>query len=385
MKRILLISSQPFFQWRGTPIRVAFNARSLAELGYEVDLLTLPVGEDLDIPGVRLIRAPNFFGVRNIPIGPSPIKAMFDAVLFFMALGMAVRRRYLVIHGIEDAAAVGAIVAALTRSRLVFEKHSDPASYRKGLVRNAIMWAYARVERFSAHRAGAVITTGPGLAEQVRAAFPGKAVYHISDIPSSLRHAEAAKVEQVRRELRKKPDEKLVAYVGSFAVYQGVDLMFEAIPAVVENDGSARFIIIGGSPDEIERRRRALPEGTRDAVSFLGKIPPDALPDYLAAADVLLSPRLAGINTPLKLLDYLKAGRAIVATGTEANRLLLDESTALLVDPTPAAFAAGILQLLADAEVRARFGAEGRRLIEEEYNFNEFKKRLGECYAAVLA
>ena len=385
MNRILFISSQPFFQWRGTPIRVAFNARGLAELGYEVDLLTLPVGEDLEIPGVRVIRAPNFFGVRGVPIGPSPVKAAFDAVLFFMATAMALRRRYRVIHGIEDAAAVGAVVAALTGSRLIFEKHSDPASYRGGIMRNAVMWAYARVERFAAGRAAAVIATGAGLAGQVRVLFPGKAVYHIFDIPSSLKEPEAEKVEQVRSRLRSAPDEKLAAYVGSFEAYQGVDLMFEAVPAVVDACPGARFVIIGGTAEEIERRRRALPERARSAVSFVGKVPPDELPNYLAAADLLLSPRLAGVNTPLKLLDYLKAGRAIVATATEANRLILDESTALLVDPSPEAFAEGVVRLLADDGARAKMGKRGRGLVEKIYNFDEFKRQLGECYADVLS
>ena len=50
------------------------------------------------------------------------------------------------------------------------------------------------------------------------------------------------------------------------------------------------------------------------------------LADYLAAADILLSPRLGSVNTPLKLLDYLKAGRAIVATATAANRMVVGET-----------------------------------------------------------
>ena len=51
MPRVLLISPQPFFQWRGSPLRVRFNAQALAELGYDVDLLVMPVGDDLALPG----------------------------------------------------------------------------------------------------------------------------------------------------------------------------------------------------------------------------------------------------------------------------------------------------------------------------------------------
>ena len=97
----------------------------------------------------------------------------------------------------------------------------------------------------------------------------------------------------------------------------------------------------------------------------------------------MLSPRLAGINTPLKLLDYLKAGRAIVATDTEANRLILDERTAVLAEAEPSAFADAILRLISDDALRDTLARAGRRLIDETYNFGEFTRRLGACYESL--
>lgn len=384
-RRILLVAPQPFFQWRGSPIRVGFDARALAELGYEVDLLTLPLGERRDIPGVRVIRVPNLFFARRVPIGPSLVKAAFDVLLLAWGAGLMLRRRYDVVHAVEDAGPAGLLLAGLGRGRLVFEKHSDPASYRKGPVRNLIMRMYAAVERWTARRADAAIGTGPGLVEQIRRAGAGAPLYHIFDIPSSLVEADPAATAEVRRRLRKTEQDVLIAFVGSFAVYQGVDLMFDAIPAVVRACPRARFVIVGGSPAEIAERREWLAErGAGEAVSFLGHIPPDELPLYLAASDILLSPRRAGVNTPLKLLDYLKAGRAIVASDIEANRLILDSATACLVPPTPEAFAAGIVRLANDEVARTRLGEAGRRLYAGTYNYREFKERLRECYERLV-
>jgi len=375
----------------------------MAELGYAVDLLTLPVGEEKEIPGVRTIRAPNVFLARNVRIGPSCLKTGFDLVLGFMAAGLALRNRYGVIHCVEDTGVIGVILAAITRSKLVFEKHSDPSSYRNGPLRNIIMWMYAHIERFTVRHADAVIGTGQGLVNQARAMGTGKPVHHIFDIPSSLAEACGEKTRGIRRALKKRDAEVLITFVGSFAVYQGVDLMFEAIPDVLERHPEARFVIIGGSPEEIRQRRAWLAErgvrsgqwaepeevktgdqNGRDDVTFVGKVPPDELPDYLSASDILLSPRLAGVNTPLKLLDYLKAGRAIVATDTESNRLILDTGTAVLVRAAPSAFADGISRLMNDENLRSGLGANGRKLIMEKYNFTEFKKRLGQCYEEVL-
>ena len=174
--------------------------------------------------------------------------------------------------------------------------------------------------------------------------------------------------------------------MGSFAVYQGIDLLFSAIPRVIKANAQARFAIIGGSAAEIECRKQELARvGVGNAVQFLGLIPPDDLPNYLAAADILLSPRIAGANTPLKLLDYLKAGRAIVATDTPANRLLLDEHTAELCAPNAEAFAAAILRLAADPSRRGALAQAGARLVRDQYHFAEFARRLVACYDTVLS
>ena len=134
-----------------------------------------------------------------------------------------------------------------------------------------------------------------------------------------------ARVATLRETLKDSADEVLVAYVGSFAVYQGVDMMFEAIVHAAAGAPLARFVIIGGTPDEIAARQIWLAaRGVAARVQFLGGCDPDALPSYLAACDVLLSPRQAGVNTPLKILDYFKAGGAIVATDIQANRLRVD-------------------------------------------------------------
>ena len=395
MNRVLIISPQPFFEWRGSPIRVGFDALALTELGYEVDLLTLPVGVDRDLPGVRVIRVRNPFFVRSVPIGPSFVKAAFDVLLLVKGWSLARKNGYRVIHGIEDAGLLAVMIARSTGARAVFEKHSDPLSYRKGFFRNLVMRCYAGVERFIIRRADAVIGTGPGLVDQAEAVGGTASVYHIPDIPSSLVEASPDRTAQIRERLLGGDDGRVVVtFVGSFAVYQGVDLMFEAMPVVAARQPRARFVVIGGSDEEIAARASYLREkgvsagragdDTGSTVLFAGKVPPDELPDYLCASDVLLSPRRAGVNTPLKLLDYLKAGRAIVATDGAANRLILDDSSALLVPPEPEAFAEAVGRLVDDSALREKLGGSGRKLVDEKYNFEEFKKKLGKCYSEAL-
>jgi len=387
MPKILLISPQPFFQWRGSPIRVSFNLLALVQSGYQVDLLTLPIGEKKEIENVRIIRTPNLFKVRRIPIGPSFFKALFDLVLFFHGLYLAVKYRHDVIHGIEEAGAIAVVIAAITSSQAVFEKHSDPVSYKKehAFVRNFILSMYAMVERFSVRNANAVIGTGKGLVKQVLKLGSSTPVHHIFDVASSLAESSPEHTGAIRKVLCAREDDVLITFVGSFAVYQGIDLLFDSIPIVAGKNLRARFVIIGGNKDEISTRKKWLSEqNCLDNVEFTGKIAPDNLPDYLSASDILLSPRLTGVNTPLKLLDYLKAGRAIVATDVASNRLILNRQTAVLAKPNPKDYAQGILNLLDDKNLRAGLGRNAEKLFREKLNFDEFKKRLADCYNQIL-
>ncbi len=385
--KVLLIAPQPFFQWRGSPLRVEANAKVLSSLGYEVDLLTLPIGDDRCIPRVRIVRVPNMLGIRDMRIGPSLVKAFFDLLLLVWGICMAIRHKYDVIHGIEDGGFLGFFMARVAGGALIFERHSDPASYRGGFFRNVVLGLYSSIERFTIRRADVVIGTGPGLVKQIVLVEGAGSVHHIFDIPSSNVVATPERTAKARGSLVQSPDDLVVMFVGSFAGYQGVPLLLEAAKRVLLILPQARFAIIGGSLQEIEvlRRDAGLGEDAARKIVFLGRMPPEEIPDYLAAADVLVSPRLGGANTPLKLLDYLKAGRAIVATDVPANRYILDESVAILVPPTADGLAEGMLKALRDEELRRRLGRAGYDLIQKEYGFERYRERLGACYEEVLS
>jgi glycosyltransferase involved in cell wall biosynthesis len=381
--RILLISTQPFFQWRGSSIRVKFNVLALEALGFQVDVLVPPIGVDDDEIRSRVHRVWSLPGVTNIPIGPSLPKVIFDVFLLFFALTFALRTQYDVIHGTEEGGAIAWLVARLTGAKCIYEKHSDPASYRKGSVKNLLLAVYRRVEGFVARHTDAVVCTGPGLERQAQQYAPHTPVYRISDIPSSLHHPDREEIDQVRSELETDSENVLVTYVGSFAIYQGIELLFEAIPIVLDSVRRVRFVIIGGEQSEIDAHSSRLStHGER--VCFLGLIDPDRLPAYLAASDIVLAPRKSGINTPLKLLDYLKANTAIVATDTGANRQILDEDCARLTEFDAKSFSRAIVDLVDDSAERCRLANNGHARFEAEFTFGEFTRRLENVYRALV-
>jgi glycosyltransferase involved in cell wall biosynthesis len=377
--------SQPFFEWRGSPIRVRYNVEALVEAGYQVELLTLPFGQPVELPGVTIHRVSGLPGVRSIPIGPSFAKLLFDLKMFFKARALLSVNTYAVIHGVEDAGFFAGLLARKRGIPFIYEKHSDPASHQGGFLRNLLMSVYSRVESYSLKRAGHVIATGAGLQASVRKLAPDTPCTHLFDIPSSRSEPDDGQVNQARSRMNAADNNVVATYVGSFARYQGIDLLFEAIPTALRADPDLQVVIIGGTDQEIAERTLPLQQlGLTDRVQFLGKVDPEQLPAYLRASDILLSPRISGHNTPLKLLDYFKAGRAIVATDVEANRLLLDEQTAAFAPPDAEFFGTVLAETAPNPDLRRELAAHSQEKIRTTYNVENYTRQLAGVYHELL-
>src|SRR5207244_9929707 len=115
--------------------------------------------------------------------------------------------------------------------------------------------------------------------------------------------------------------------------------------------------------------------GIEASTLFAGERPAAEMPAYLLAADVLVSPRSRGTNTPLKIYQYLRAGKPIVATRLLTHTQVLDDQTAILTGASPAEFAAGILQAIGDPDRARELGARARSLAETKYSYEAYVER----------
>lgn len=384
MKPILSLCAQPLFEARGSPIRVKAFLRALAEKGLICEVITLPVGPDRDLPpGISVRRVPNPFRVRSVAIGPSVPKLFLGILISVWGLARAIPRRFRSVHGIEEMGLPAWAIARLTGARFVFEKHSDPASYQTtSTIRRIVMASYAAVERFVCRRADIIIATGPGLAEQARSYGTKAEIRVIDDVPSGDRDADPSRSANWRKKIGAREGETVFAYIGSFADYQGVPLFLDAADRAMRTHPELRLALVGGE-DQVESiRRRAVDGGYADRVFHAPSIPPEDVADFLAACDVLVSPRLIGNNTPLKVLDYLRAGKCILATDTEANRLVLDESTARLVAADEDSLAEAMISLSGSPDVRKALGIAARERFVERFGFERFSDAIGEVFGS---
>jgi glycosyltransferase involved in cell wall biosynthesis len=169
----------------------------------------------------------------------------------------------------------------------------------------------------------------------------------------------------------------VLMYVGNLEFYQGIDLLLQSFVLVLKKTDLAELVIIGGEASDIKTYQiQSLHLGIARKVQFLGPKPVEQLSEYLANADILLSPRIKGRNTPMKLYSYLHSGKPIVATALSTHTQVLDSRVAMLVRPTPEAFANGILQLIEDPKLRSELGESGKKLVEEKFSYHAFREKL---------
>jgi glycosyltransferase involved in cell wall biosynthesis len=165
------------------------------------------------------------------------------------------------------------------------------------------------------------------------------------------------------------PPGLLVAYTGHFYAGRGAELLFQ----LAQRFPQVHFLWVGGRPEELHIWQARLETAGVRNVLLTGFIENRRLPRYQAAADILLMPyerAIAGssggdsaeICSPMKMFDYLAAGRAILSSDLPVLHEVLNERNAVFCPPEDVdAWQQALAALLADAGRRQQLGQQARR------------------------
>jgi glycosyltransferase involved in cell wall biosynthesis len=347
-----------------------------------VDLLTFPVGGEVHLPGLRTFRTGNPFGIGSVPVGLSLRKIALDVSLVAALRERLARESYTCVHALEEAAWPALVLA---------RRHGIPLLYdmQSSLPEQLLAYAPARVppipmlmrevERWLLARADLVVASA-GLGDRVRHLAPGTKVreWRFPSTPGEVPTYESL---SLRRQLGLPQDAPVILYSGTFEPYQGLDDLITAIPRVLAAIPNARFVLVGADSAGDPSLGREAEELVRSGIlTVVERQPRSAVPVYLAMADVLVSPRAFGANLPLKIFDYLAAGRPIVATDIKTHRTVLTPHTAVLVRPNADALADGILSVLRYPARGRELGSAAREYAFEHLGWSRFVRTVGEIY-----
>jgi glycosyltransferase involved in cell wall biosynthesis len=237
-------------------------------------------------------------------------------------------------------------------------------------------------EKMAVRSSAGVVAVCQALADIALAYAPDKPVARLEDISLLEDVAEDAAAENLRQLYHLTGP--LFLYVGNLESYQGIGLMLAAFHLACERGCSGNLVIIGGSDAAIANyRRQAESLGIGVRVIFHGPRPAAHLGGYLAQADILMSPRTQGNNTPMKLYSYLDSGKAILATKLPTHTQVLDDTCACLVEADENSMATGMERLAASPELRQRLGERGRQLARANYSLAAFRRKLAGFYQEI--
>lgn len=179
---------------------------------------------------------------------------------------------------------------------------------------------------------------------------------------------------------------RVILYAGTFEPYQGLDLLVDASPTVVQSCGDVRFLCLGGNPSQVSTiKARTQQRGVAESFILPGTVPAEDVEQHFKIASILVSPRILGTNTPLKIYSYLRSGVPIVATSILSHTQVLTSEVALLVDPHPACLAAGMLRLLGDPQLAQCLAQNAVHLARESYSSETYHRKIAEVFSFLAA
>jgi glycosyltransferase involved in cell wall biosynthesis len=393
--RIGMIAACPFPANHGTPDSIREMAEAVADLGHEVHIIAYHFGDDIPLRGVHLHRITPLTSEARVVVGPTLRRPLYDLQIAFKTLTVLREHRLQLLHAHSYESALAAALCRMLSGSAVpilYSGHNtmgDELPSYNFIRPRGLAVALARLLDAVVPRLGdRCLPHSRNLADFFqRMGLAGRAepVLNFGIDVDWVRGGDGARVRK-QYGLDAAP---LILYTGVLDHFQRLDLLLEAMRTVSARQPQARLLIVRTIPDEEFKTllmRRAQELGVHERVVFTAPQPLEAIPDFLAAADVAVVPRPNAPGFPIKLLNYMAASRPCVLFASSASSGIVHRQNALLVTPeTAAALGAALVELLESSPLRARLGQNGRAFVQQHHDRRRTAQQLCAAYARLIS
>jgi glycosyltransferase involved in cell wall biosynthesis len=236
-------------------------------------------------------------------------------------------------------------------------------------------------ERLVLNRASHIVCS-MGLGDYVRSVAPG-ASFTEWRFPSVTSSPDERTVQRLRSDLNISPGSHVVVYSGNFAQYQGMDLLFEAFSRALSVDPALMLVCVGASEDARDGVLSRLGQHVRSRVRILTRRPRSSMPQFFAMADCLISLRPVSNNLPLKVFDYMAAGKPIVATKGPAHEPVLNHERAFMCDARTDSVTQAILEVFRSQPRAEEVARSAQWHALHHYGWGRFVQLVDSLYVTV--
>jgi len=170
--------------------------------------------------------------------------------------------------------------------------------------------------------------------------------------------------------IERDPSKITAVYVGHLHPSRDLDTLVEAVAVAAEKTTSLECLIIGDGDARPALEQLAAEHGVSEYIEFIGSVPHEEIPRWLASADIGLAyvadkPQYRH-QPPIKTVEYLASGLPVVATNTEGNRQFVDDHVGVLTGPSGSEYGHGLANLI---QILDRFSTSELRQNVERYDY----------------
>jgi glycosyltransferase involved in cell wall biosynthesis len=406
-----------FHEPHAAQIHIYHTMRGLQQAGHEVTLLALQGRRVLFTDDLQVFKSAELTenhygrlgwsgtgpfklfesGLRRMQtISRFPYLALFDSYRMADACHINLKGFHIIHERFNLLSLGGAWASKKLGIPFVLEVNADLLEQRKfkgiqekGLRRLFAIWA----TRMCFNAAAQIISISPRLKEHLHSRWAIDE-NKVSVLPCAA-DVDAFKPNYNSQSVRKSlglTDEPVIMWIGGFYPWHDLGLLLESFTRVLQRRPDARLVLVGDGQTRSTVAHTVTENGLRNSVIMTGAIAHAQVPEMLSIADVAVVPSapvtasLGGTGTPLKLFEYMAAGKAIVATAhKESSEVILDGQTGILVGAGDVnRFAEVTLQLINAPEERDRLGQNARQQAVRQYSWEQYTKQLETIYLNVL-
>jgi 1,2-diacylglycerol 3-alpha-glucosyltransferase len=386
-----MVVASPFPANHGTPGSIREMAEAMAQKGHDLHVVTYHFGKGSGPKGVHIHRVPDFGLSREVVVGPTLERPLLDFLMVFTLCRIIRRENIDLIHAHNyEGALVGYWARLITGRPLVYNAvntmSDELPTYDFFKPRILGIWLAGFLDYWVPRMANRIIAITPEIANLLR--VQGIKPDRIRMIPLGINTDQfVGKDPSAIRERYSLVRNPLVMYTGVLDRLQRIDYLLKAMQGVVEEVPDARLLLVATivKDNDLRECRNMIREFDleRHVVIATGAAF-EEIPSFLASADVavICRPRCPGF--PVKLLNYMAAGKPIAAFEGSAKGLRHMTEALVVSDDDWQGLAQGIIKLLQDPNLASRLGDNAREWVKANLAWPNITGEIEDTYDDLL-
>jgi 1,2-diacylglycerol 3-alpha-glucosyltransferase len=389
--KIAMVVASPFPANHGTPGSIREMAQALASKGHDLHVVTYHFGEGPNPKGVHIHRIPDFGLNRKVIVGPTLERPFLDFLMVFTLCRVIRRENIDLIHAHNYEGALAGYFARLMTGRpLVYSAvntmSDELPTYNFLKPRILGVWLGWFLDHLVPRMPHRIIAITPEIAGMLR--IQGIRQNRFRMIPLGIDTDQfVGKDPTVIRQRYSLVGNPLVMYTGILDRLQRIDYLLRAMRSVVAALPEARLLIAAtiAKDDDLRECRKMITELQLEKhVIVATGTDFEEVPNFLASADVavLCRPQMPGF--PVKLLNYMAAGKAIAAFEGSAKGLQHMTNALVVSDGDWQGLANGIIELLRAPNLAAKLGDNARKWVRANFAWSKITREIEDIYYDLL-